>query len=68
MIDLKDRWTPFLPDFLVKYPLRNDLYIPKIEVPVTVFHGTRDELIPFDSAEEIQSPKYPDNINCTLTG
>lgn len=54
IIDLKNRWAPVFPDFLIKYPLKNSQWIPKIKAPVTVFHGTEDELIPFEAAEEIQ--------------
>lgn len=55
IIDLKNRWAPVFPDFLIKYPLRNSYWMPKIKMPVTVFHGTEDELIPFEAAEEIQT-------------
>lgn len=54
MVDLKNRWTPFLPDFLIKYPLRSNLWIPKIKTPITIFHGTKDEVIPYDSSEKIK--------------
>lgn len=55
MIDLKNHWTPFVPDFLVKYPFRNDRWIPKVQLPITVFHGMEDELIPYESAGKIQA-------------
>lgn len=53
-IDLKDRYTYFLPNFLVKYPLNNKAHLASVRCPVTLFHGTDDELIPFDSSEELQ--------------
>lgn len=55
ILDLKNRRAPFIPDFLVKYPLRNDYWAPKVKVPITLFHGTEDEIIPFDSSEKIQA-------------
>ena len=48
--DLKDRMLPFVPDFLVKYPLANEKYLPQVDCPVTIFHGTEDEVIPYDSS------------------
>jgi len=51
--DLKDRRIPIVPDFLVKYPLSNLKYLSKTEERVTIYHGTRDELIPYDSSETL---------------
>lgn len=59
IIDLKNRWAPVFPDFLIKYPLKNSQWMPKVKTPVTVFHGTEDELIPFEAAEEIQALNQP---------
>ena len=52
-IDLKDRRIPLIPDFLVKYPLDNSKYLKEVDESVTMFHGTADELIPFDSSESL---------------
>jgi len=55
MVDMKDRLVPFLPDFLLKYPLRSSEYLKKVEAPVTLFHGTRDDVVPFESSEQLQA-------------
>ena len=60
-IDLKNRYTYLLPNFLVKYPLNNKAHLASVRCPVTLFHGTEDELIPFDSSEELQQVN-PQNI------
>ena len=52
-IDLKDRRIPFVPDFLVKYPLDNAKHLKNINEKVTLFHGTDDELIPYDSSQKL---------------
>jgi len=52
-IDLKERYTMFLPNFLVKYPLNNKEHLEAVRCPVTLFHGTSDELIPFDSSVQL---------------
>lgn len=51
--DIKNRRAPFLPDFLLKYPLYSDQFLKKIKAPVSIFHGTSDEVIPFDCAERL---------------
>ena len=60
-INLKNRRLPFIPNFIVKYPLRNSQYLQKVKCPVTLFHGTRDEIIPYDSSEQLQQIN-PQNI------
>ena len=34
-----------VPTLLCKHPFRNDLVIPELDVPVLIFHGTRDHVI-----------------------
>lgn len=55
IIDLKDRRIPFVPDALVKYPLDNYAHLSQANCPVTLFHGTRDDIIPFESSEILQA-------------
>ncbi len=60
-INLKDRKMPFIPDFLIKYPLNNKKHLEEIQCKVTLFHGTDDELIPYDSSVNLQKVN-PDDI------
>jgi pimeloyl-ACP methyl ester carboxylesterase len=55
MVDLKNRMVPFVPDFVLKYPLKSEDYLRRVDVPVTMFHGTSDEVIPFESSEKLQA-------------
>lgn len=55
VVDLKNSRAPFLPDFLLKYPLRNQVFLQKVQHPVTLFHGEYDEVIPFNSSEKLQA-------------
>ncbi len=55
VVDLKNSRAPFLPDFLLKYPLRNQAFLQKVQHPVTLFHGEFDEVIPFNSSEKLQA-------------
>ncbi|MFN1834130.1 alpha/beta hydrolase [Balneola sp. MJW-20] len=46
MIDMKDAVYPFLPDFLVRFPLRTDEALQQIEEPVYIFYAEEDEVLP----------------------
>lgn len=41
----------FLPSFLLKYKFLTISFLKKVSCPVTIFHGTIDELIPVTNAE-----------------
>jgi len=55
--DIANRFIPFLPEALIdtifKYPLRTDLWIPHVACPIYLFHGTEDEIIPFDASTRL---------------
>ncbi|MCB1085062.1 MAG: alpha/beta fold hydrolase [Chlamydiia bacterium] len=54
ILDLTPRQFPYLPRFLVplilKYHFRTDQWIKKVDSPIHIFHGTEDELVPYDSS------------------
>ncbi len=54
MAFLKNRIAPFIPDFLLKYPLRSIEYMEEVDCPVTLFHGTADEVIPYENSVALQ--------------
>ena len=43
------------PAFLVRYPLRTDLALPRIASPVLLFHGDMDQFIPAAASVELQA-------------
>lgn len=57
ILDLTPREFPFLPRFLIpmllKYHFRTDKWIVKVDSPILIFHGTDDELVPFDSSTRL---------------
>ncbi|MBP9841344.1 MAG: alpha/beta fold hydrolase [Simkaniaceae bacterium] len=57
MLDLIPRnalWLPsFIAKWIVRYPLRTDQWIEKVTVPVHLFHGREDALIPYHSSERL---------------
>lgn len=46
----------FLPtSILLKYKFRSDLFLPKVNCPIYTFHGTEDELIPYQHAVDLKA-------------
>ena len=44
-------YLPFLPvRWLLRYRLRSDLHLPHVECPIHIFHGTKDIVVPYNSA------------------
>lgn len=54
MLDMMDRNYPYVPSFLLNYPLESHTYVAKAKSPVAIFHGNADETIPFDSAKKFK--------------
>ena len=51
---LSTRFIPLWMPFPLKYPLENVHSLPQVSIPVTIFHGTKDELIAYELAEELR--------------
>jgi len=47
---MKDQFMPLIPDFLIKYPLNNVKYLNQYDGDIAIFHGTEDEVIPYEHA------------------
>lgn len=41
---------PIIPDFLIKYKLETYKYIPSCSIPITIFHGSNDEVINYENS------------------
>lgn len=58
LIDLASYHYSFLPrpilSMALRYPLRNDRWISDIACPVFLFHGTKDNIIPFDHSVQLE--------------
>ncbi len=52
--DLAKKIFPVAPSFLLKYKFRNDQMIGEIECPITIFHGSVDEVIYFGSSLKLE--------------
>ncbi len=53
LLDMKEAQFPFLPDFLVQYPMRTDLALQKIEEPVHIFYAGEDEVLPIERSTKL---------------
>jgi pimeloyl-ACP methyl ester carboxylesterase len=57
LIDLAVHHYPFVPAALMKaflkYPLRNDLWINHVQCPIVIFHGAKDDIIPYNASERL---------------
>lgn len=52
--DLADHHYRFLPTgMILKYRFRTNQHLKKVTVPVYLFHGTKDALIPYNSSERL---------------
>jgi pimeloyl-ACP methyl ester carboxylesterase len=47
------RRFPFVPPFLVKYPLPTEKWIGDVRCPVTLIHGTDDDVIPYECSRRL---------------
>ena len=53
LVDMKNRYLPMIPNLLMKYKFCTNLHLQNVTCPTTLVHGTKDEVIPFDSSEEL---------------
>lgn len=54
LVDMKNKFLPIVPNFLLKYPFRSDLHLQKVTSPISIIHGKMDEVIPFQSSLELK--------------
>ena len=59
---------PWLPGFLLRYPLRTDHYVPQVAAPVLIFHGTDDKVVPLESGEHLRPLLKPGDVFHTISG
>lgn len=50
---------PFVPTFLLRYHMKTNEYLPACKMPVVIFHGDADEVIPIAMAKQLQSLAKP---------
>lgn len=65
MLDMKNKFAWFIPDFILKYHLHNDEYLASIDCPIYMMHGEEDELIPASMSRTLQEIN-PDKIRMMI--
>lgn len=66
--DVVKHYYPFIPTKLIlKYRLKTDKWIKLLDCPIFLIHGTKDELIPFESSIRLQKIK-PEADLTTIIG
>ena len=67
--DLASRRYPFLPvSLILKYPINTYQYLPQVSAPVTIFHGTADQVIYYGSSLKLKPFLKPGDTLITLAG
>jgi len=71
MRDLVAVKFPLLPKSLLslvlKYPLRTDQWIKNVTAPIGIFHGTADELIPYQNSQQLYESAASSNPHTVFT-
>lgn len=68
LTDMMQRTMPIVPTFLLKYPFPTHQFLPKVKAPVYLIHGTRDEVIPFDSSLKLEPYLKPGDRLISIEG
>lgn len=66
--DLAARLYPFVPTFLLRYPLPTHELIGRVRAPIVLFHGDQDELIYYGSSLKLKALLKPSDQLITLPG
>ena len=68
LTDMTTRRFPFVPTFLLKYEFNTAEFLAKNKVPTTVFHGTTDRVIPYESSLMIKEYLYENSLDGKVSG
>lgn len=59
---------PWVPVFIMRYPLHTDRVLPRVRAPIVIFHGDQDEVISYQSALKLKTLLKPQDQFITLRG
>ncbi len=68
ILDAAKRHYPWIPSFLLRYPLRTDEYMKNVAGPVLIFHGTDDKVVPFESGAILKQYLKPSDRFVPIPG
>jgi len=59
IVDLKNRYAPVVPNFIIKYQFRNYTYLPEVKCPISIFYTKTDRVVLPESTLELM--EYSDH-------
>lgn len=68
LTDLKKRYFPIVPGFLLKYKFETYQYIQDCKMPIVIFHGDKDEIIYYGSSLKLKELMKENDRLITLHG
>lgn len=69
MLAMAGKVAPYLPNRLIlKYPIRTDYWIRRLRCPIHIFHGNKDEMIPFKQSIRLKLLNPRINLNMIYGG
>lgn len=68
MSGMVKRLYPYLPVFILKYKLPTWKYLKACKMPVVIFHGDKDDLVPYQDALKLKKFFKPGDRLITLKG
>jgi len=67
LADIKNKYLWMIPDFILKYRLANKEHLENVTTPVTIIHGTEDEVVTYSHSEDLKK-QFPEIELITLKG
>ena len=68
LVDVVKHAYPFVPPFLLRYPLETNKYITECKMPIVLIHGDADEVIPHSQSVKLKSLLKESDQLITLKG
>ncbi|GAB3731258.1 alpha/beta fold hydrolase [Hymenobacter agri] len=68
MRDMAARRYPFVPGFLLRYPMPTNELIARVSAPIVLFHGDRDEVIDYHASLRLKALLRPTDKLVVLPG
>ena len=68
MRDMAARLYPFVPGFVLRYPMPTNELIGRVSAPIVLFHGDRDEVIDYNSTLRLKALLKPSDTLIVLPG
>ena len=68
MVDIAKAQYPFVPSWLLRYPLRTDNIIGDVESKIAFIHGNEDDFIPLSHSKKLQSLSKSTDTFITIEG